>query len=213
MITFDDENYVKNLPDCYKKNSDSNNYKILNIERLPIVKLKNDSQEVYNSLDIQQAKGKTLDLYGDMAGQARGVATDEQYILMILSKMMRNLSTGDYASVIKAIYTTFSCDPAEVLIIEKDDPATVELVVLPLRVINRAGLTTRQTVELIKHLMPAGVKLESFLFEGTFEFCETEDEMSIDGDTKGFCDIEGGTLGGYLGITYGEDDEPILPID
>ncbi len=210
MIKFDYDNYAKNLPDCYRQDEDSNNYKILAVERHPLGKLRADLQDAYTALDLQNAVGDTLNHYGQMVGQARGVATDEQYVLMILSKIMRNLSTGDYISVAKSICSTFDCEPSEVLIVEKDEPATVELVVLPLGVINKVGLTTRQTVEFVKRLLPAGVKLESFLFEGTFEFAHAENEYD---ETKGFSDVENGTIGGYLGIAYGEDDKPLLPLD
>ena len=70
--------YVDNLPDAYRKDTDSNNYKILNIQKIEIDGIKEDTEDVYNTLDLDQATGKTLDLYGDMLGQARGFATDDQ---------------------------------------------------------------------------------------------------------------------------------------
>ena len=209
MTSFNCDNYVKNLPDCYAKTDDSNNYKILSVERYAIADFKADIANVFNSLDLNKATGKTLDLYGEMLGQPRGIATDEQYVLMIRSKIMRNLSGGDYTSILKAICMTFDCEPSQVFIKEKDTPCTVELVVLPLSVINKAGLTTKQTVEMIKQIMPVCVTLESFLFEGTFTFSNSENEYA---EQAGFCDVEGGTIGGYFGLVYGEDSEPILPI-
>ncbi len=209
MSKFNNENYVKNLPDHYKKSADSNNYKILEVERYSIDTFKQDINDVYNSLDLSQAYGKTLDYYGEMVGQPRGLATDDQYILMIRSKIAQNVSGGDYNSVTNAICMTFDCEPSEVYITEKDEPCVVELVVMPLAVINRAGLTTRQTVELVKQLLPVGITLESLLFEGTFCFSNIENEYD---ELAGFCDVEDGTIGGYFGILYGEDDETDLPI-
>lgn len=210
MNSFNYENYVKNLPDYYKKTTDSNNFKILEVERYSISTFKNDIEDVNTSLDLSQAYGKTLDYYGETVGQPRGLATDEQYILMIRSKIAQNVSGGDYKSVTKAICMTFDCEPSEVYIAEKEDPCVVELVVMPLAVINKAGLTTRQTVELVKQLLPVGVALESFLFEGTFCFSETETEYDTE---AGFAISETDqSIGGYLGIVYGEDDEPELPI-
>lgn len=209
MKQFDSGNYVKNLPDCYLKSESSNNHKILSVEKHAISDLETDITDIFNSLDLNSATGETLDLYGDMLSQPRGVATDDQYILLIRSKIMRNLSGGDYLSVARAICHTFECEPSQVLILEKDEPCTVELVTLPLSVIVKAGLTTKQTTAMIKQLLPVGITLESYLFEGTFAFSSLENEYD---ENAGFCDVEGGTIGGYLGITYGSDDEPILPI-
>ncbi len=209
MSGFIYENYAKNLPDHYKKTADSNNFKILEVERYAIDTFKQDTIDVYNSLDLSQAYGATLDMYGEMVGQPRGVANDEQYILMIRAKIAQNVSSGDYKSVANAICLTFDCEPSEVYITEKDEPCTVELVVMPLSVINKAGLSTRQTVELVKKLLPVGIFLESFLFEGTFEFSAIETEYN---ENAGFCNVEGGEIGGYFGLLYGEDEEPILPI-
>lgn len=211
MSNFIYENYAKNLPDHYKKTTDSNNFKILEVERFSIGTFKQDVSDVYESLDLSKVYGKTLDLYGETVGQPRGVATDEQYILMIRSKIAQNLSSGDYNSVVKAICMTFDCEPSEIYIAEKEEPGVVELVVIPLAIINKAGLTTRQTVQLVKRLLPVGIELESFLFEGTFEFSNVENEYD---KTKGFAISETNqSIGGYLGIVYGEDDEPILPIE
>lgn len=209
MKQFDDLNHANNLPDYYKKSEASNNYKILAVEKFPIDNFETDLSNVFKSLDLDSANGKTLDLYGEMLEQPRGTATDEQYILMIRSKIMRNLSGGDYPSVLNAICNTFKCEPSQVCIVEKDDPCTVELVVMPLDIINKAGMTTKQTVAMIQRLLPVGITLESYLFEGTFSFSNSETEYN---ETAGFCDIEGGTIGGFFGILYGEDNEPILPI-
>lgn len=209
MNKFNYENYAANLPDCYSKGEQSNNFKILAVEKYVIDDFKKDIADIFNSLDLNESKGSTLDLYGEMLSQPRGVATDAQYILLIRSKIMRNLSGGDYPSVLKAICMTFDCEPSQVYIKEKDSPCTVELVVLPLSVINRAGLTTKQTVAMIKQLLPVGITLESFLFEGTYTFSNLENDYD---EEAGFCDVEGGTIGGYFGLVYGEDEEPLLPI-
>lgn len=211
MIKFDNKNYERNLPDCYEK--EKNSKKVLSIEQYPVNELKKDSQDIYETLDIYKATGRTLDLYGDMVGQARGAATDDQYLYMVLSKIMRNLSTGDYLSVTQAIYETFNCDPSQVLIVENPEPGAVDLVTLPLGAIVRAELTVNQAIAIISRLMPVSISVNSFLFEGTFEFAETEAEAGIDGATKGFCDVEDGSLGGYFGIAVGMKNEIPLPID
>lgn len=206
---FNKENLVKNLPDAYKKNNESNNFKILEVERIECANLRDDLQSINEILDINNATGKTLDRYGERVGQPRGLATDAKYLLMIKAKIMRNLSNGSYQSIIDALCETFSCDPSEVYIQDEDEPCTVKLVSLPLAFIIGAGLSTSQTVAIIKSMLPVGVSLSTFLFEGTFEFADRENEQDTE---KGFCDIEGGTMGGYLGATDSDLTDEILPI-
>ena len=206
-------NLVKNLPDVYKKTTDSNNFKILEVERLSLEYIRERLREIDNILDINNAKGKTLDLYGERVGQARGVAADDKYLLMIKAKIARNLSNGSYPSIISALCQTFDCEPSEIFITDGDKPCTVNVKELPLTVINKAGLTTSQTVAIIKSLLPAGVSLNSFSFEGTFEFGANEYEIGINvkGEPCGFYDVEQ-DKGGYLGATAGDENDIPLPI-
>ncbi len=199
---------VKNLPDAFKKTTDSNNFKILEVEKRTLAEIREKLHQIDNILDINNATGKTLDLYGERVGQARGVAPDEKYLLMIKAKIMRNLSSGSYPSIITALCRTFNCEPSQVFITDGDEPCTVTVTTLPLTVINKAGLTTSQTVAIIKSLLPVGVSLNSFLFEGTFEFSANENEYD---EEKGFADDEG-TIGGYLGATSGDETDTPLPI-
>ena len=204
------ENLVKNLPDAFKKTTDSNNFKILEIEKRTLADIRTDLQEIDNILDINNARGKTLDLYGERVGQVRGVADDDKYILMIKAKIMRNLSNGSYPSIVNAICETFSCEPSKVYITDGDDPFTVNIVTLPLEVINKAGLSTSQTLAMIKSMLPVGVSLTSFLFDGTFEFGANENDYD---EGKGFAISESDqSIGGYLGATQGDETDVILPI-
>lgn len=204
------ENLVKNLPDAFKKTTDSNNYKILEIERRTLADIRADLQDIDSILDINNAKGKTLDLYGERVGQARGIADDEKYLLMIKAKIMRNLSNGSYPSIVNALCETFSCEPSQVYITDGEEPFTVNVVTLPLEVINKAGLTTSQTLALIKTMLPIGTVLTSFLFDGTFEFGANEDDYDTE---KGFAISEDDqSIGGYLGATSADISDNPLPI-
>lgn len=202
--------YVNNLPDVYRKDTDSNNYKILNIQKIEVDGIKSDTEDVYNTLDLDQATGKTLDLYGDMLGQARGYATDDQYRVMIKSRIVRNLMTGSLDSIITAGCLMFGCDPNEMHIVEDSSPAAVKVISLPYRVINYVGLSVSQVIELIIKLVPVGITVKSAELQGTFEFGTTDSEYDED---KGFADSETTpTMGGYLGYIYSSESEHILPI-
>lgn len=210
MKQFNNENYVKNLPDIYEKSATSNNAKILQIEKEAITGLNTDIEAIFNSLDIDNATGKTLDLYGEIYEQPRGLATDAQYRLMIKSQIMRNISGGDYKSVVRAMCTTFNCSPSEILFKEiEGKPCTVELAVLPVNVINKAGLTISQTIAIVERLLPAGIRLEQYSFKGTFMVA---DEDYIETTTNGLASDDGKIQGGYLGTIGYTDNDPELPI-
>ena len=209
MKEFNFENQAKNLPDSFAKGTESNNYKILSVEKYAIDNFRTDIKATMEILDLNKATGKTLDLYGEMLNQARGTADDSKYLILIRAKIKRSLSSGDYPSVLDAICTTFDCKPSEVFIKETDEPCTVETVKMPLEALNKAGLSQTQTIAIIKSLLPVGVKLTSTMFEGTFEFSDQIDEVS---ETAGFGDIDDTTVGGFFGDLVSEETEEPLPI-
>lgn len=216
MKYFDEKNHVNNLPDYYAKSITSNNYKLLKSEKISVDSLSKDISDLFEMLEIDNAIGATLDKYGEMVGQPRGIATDAQYRYMIRSKIMQNLSNGDYGSVLKALYMTFNCKPSEISIMESAKPCVVEVTKVPLVAIAKAGLNVKQTEQIIKRLIPVGVDIETFFFTGTFEFSENETDMLVDGMTKGFTDTEANMKnldadGGFLGEIYDNDEED-LPI-
>lgn len=208
MRYFNKISHVKNLPDTYKKDVNSNNYKILETERAECEYLRNVLSSIYDILDLDNATGKTLDNYGERVGQSRGNASDEQYIIMIKSKIMRNLSDGSYKGILNALCATFSCDSKDFKFEETTDPCTIKATVFPIAQINEAGFTAKQALSIIKSLLPICVTLEPIAVDGTFEFADGEGETDND---KGFSDVEGGTIGGTFGTIYGGDGET-LPI-
>lgn len=208
MAEFYFDNLAKNLPDAYRKDADSNNYKILEVERTANNHLREVLEQIENILDINNAKGATLDMYGKRFGQARGTAKDAQYLAMIKSKIMRSLCNGSYKDIVDAICYTFNCNIDEVLIEEKGE-AVVSLEKIPLSAIINSGFSAKQAEQIIKALIPAGVELQSVLYEGTFEFGETEYEYD---ESAGFSEAEDGEIGGYLGWTGSQENISELPI-
>lgn len=208
MKSYQDEP-VKNLPDAYRKDKESNNFKILEVERVAVQDLRDALSEVEKVLDINNAYGKTLDLYGERIGQSRGAATDDQYLIMLKAKIMQNISNGSYKSVVDSICYMLSCDPSAIYIAEKEEPCVVEIVSIPLEIIIASGFSTSQITQIIKQLLPVGISVETVLYEGTFEFSDEEYEA---GETSGFSEAEGGEIGGYFGMTGSDENETILPI-
>lgn len=208
MAEFYFDNLAKNLPDAYKKDVSSNNYKILELERLENADLRTTLAEIADILDISNATGATLDMYGKKYGQARGKATDAQYRIMIKSKINRSWCNGNYKNIVDALAQTFNCSVNDILISETG-LMTVAVDKAPLSAIVNAGFSTSQAERIIKHLLPVGVSLESVLFEGTFEFAETDGEYD---ESAGFSEAENGEIGGYLGWTGSQESIDELPI-
>jgi hypothetical protein len=192
---FDRDSYVKNLPDRYRKTKDSNNARILDLAKSSLDELRKAVSDVYDSLDIDKATGKSLDMFGDMVGQERGLATDEQYRAMIRSKICRNLTGADVASIINAICVVFGCSPRDIGLDEKNYTA-VTLGRLPYEALNKSNIDAATAIKIIAGLMPVGVTLESVSFTGTFAFAATASEQDA---SAGFGNIEQ-TTGGYFGL-------------
>lgn len=201
MRYFNKTNHAKNLPDTYRKDVNSNNYKILETERDACEVLRKTLNEVYGILDIDNATGETLDMYGERIGQPRGNTTDEQYIILLKAKIMRNLSNGSYKGVCRAVCATFACRENSIKFEDVYAKCTVRATVFPMNEINEAGFTAAQALAIIKSLLPVCVTLEPIVVDGTFEFADTEGVID---DEAGFAD-DNGTIGGTLSWIYGGD--------
>lgn len=207
-------NNIQKLPDFYSKRTDSNNAKLLQLHELAMLDIKKDLQDVENCLDLNQANGKTLELYGQMEEQKRGLLNDEQYRYMILLKIGMNHVQGDYNSTMQIIVQMFNCKNGQIKlddieVTETEQACVVKLTKFPVQVLIDAGFSSKQAVQMIEKLLPIGVSLAADNFDGTFEFAETDEEYE---ETAGFSN-DNQTIGGYFGLLLGEDDTiPILPI-
>lgn len=205
---------VERLPDCYRKDQDSNNYKLLKLNSLAVEELKADIKAVKNVLDLNLAAGKSLDLYGDMLGQRRGLLNDEQYRYMLFARIGRNIVQGDYQSIMNTLVLMFGSQQGDITLDdldleEEETPCVVKLSKFPISVLMNAGFSSRQAVTMIEMLLPVCVTLSADNFEGTFEFAGLDQEYD---ESSGFADIAQ-SIGGYLGLLLGDDDKiPILPI-
>lgn len=203
MITkYNRDNPVKNLPDAYNKGVNSNNAKLIAVEKHALDALRRTIQDVYDSIDLDNATGATLDMYGEIFGQRRGGATDEQYRMLIRAKIVRNHANGDHNSIVRAICATFGCEPSDLLLTEPDTPCHVILETLPFDALNRSNIDANTAVKIIRSLIPAGVTIDSMNFSGTFELGDIDMEYDPD---KGLGNIEQ-TIGGTLGYMPSSDD-------
>jgi hypothetical protein len=212
------EKNIKKLPDAYYKGKDGNNYKLLRLNELSAETFFNDMQDVLNTLDLEQAYGKTLDLYGNMLQVLRGRMTDEQYRVSIKNKIGENLCQSDTNSVLYYLSQTFNCSLSDISI---DD---VRVNKVNVKVPLAKNFTVDYILSMISRLLPITVTLSDIELTGTFEFGGISQGMTYNilstltynefqkityevvetyvceyDKDKGFGNIEQ-TIGGFLGL-------------
>lgn len=185
-----------NLSDAFKKSADSNNYKLLHIN----AESKSDMEQMFDDLnrllDIDNAAGVHLDMYGKMFNVKRGQDSDDKYRIQIKSKIGQNFTDGRHEKIIEILAFVLQCDTSDIKLKNGETTGSVVLEDIPLNVLITAGFDTSRVNSLIEDLLPVGVTLTSFVYSGTFEFGTGENEQD---NTKGFANADG-TIGGYLGL-------------
>ena len=197
MINYDDPIY--NLPDSYDKRAESNNSKILRLNKSTTDIIDNATDSVFGALNLNNASGRALDdIWSGRLNLERGSLTDEQYKIRLRTKMMQNIANGSFPDLIEALAYTLQCEKSDIHIVESDEPNKVIVKDIPLALLLQADFTTDQVLALINSLLSVNVTVGEYGFTGTFEFGFTENEYD---EEKGFADISQ-TIGGYLGL-YG----------
>lgn len=200
MAQFNYENFTSNMPDAFQKDKQGNIHKLLSIEKHIYDRIHTMFQSVYEVLDINNAKGKVLDMYGERLNLKRGAYPDEQYLILLKTKIAQNLSDGTRDSIAKALAFVLSTTTDKIRIKSDDKTGSVQILDVPLMVLTEAGFLDEQITELVESLLPQGVTVSGANFTGTFEFGTVDENGTMEYDeTKGFADIEG-TIGGYLGL-------------
>ncbi|WP_246362560.1 hypothetical protein [Paenibacillus alba] len=206
---------MQRLTDVFVKDPISNTGKLLGILTEQLQALEETQNRVRSWRDIDQAQGATLDRIGTNVAQARGVATDEVYRILIKSKIARNLSTGDINTIIRVLSTALACPPSDIEIRElwndpiNPEPAAISVIRLPIRFVNAAGMSPSQFGRIVQRTVAAGVHVGAIELTGTFQFAGgTETEIS---PTAGFSN-DSGLIGGYFGAVYSPGDDADLPI-
>ena len=197
MINYDDPIY--NLPDSYDKRAESNNSKILRLNKSTTDIIDNATDSVFGALNLNNASGRALDdIWSGRLNLERGSLTDEQYKIRLRTKMMQNIANGSFPDLIEALAYALQCEKSDIHIVESDEPNKVIVKNIPLALLLQADFTTDQVLALINSLLSVNVSVGEYGFTGTFEFGITENEYD---EEKGFADISQ-TIGGYLGL-YG----------
>ena len=153
--------YAKNLPDAYRKDVNSNNYKILETEKRTQLKLEKDITDIFDSLDIWKATGKTLDLYGEIYNLSRKTMTDDAYRVFILMKVVQMRAGSDHASIVKALSSTLGMPVESLYMTDSEKGGSID-VSLPYDVFQSAGVTPQQAIDILRNLLAVGVGVDKF---------------------------------------------------
>lgn len=196
MATFNFDNFAANLPDAFVKDKDSNNYKLLLIEKKIYDRILEMFRDVERCMNIDNCSGATLDLWGKRQQEARGTSNDEQYRLRLKAKIAQSFCDGSRNSVAEALAYMLSCGTDKIKIKSGTGTNSVMILDIPFTAIQKAGFTDEQITEIINKLLPEGTTLESINYSGTFELGETYGEQDME---KGLSDMER-TVGGTLGM-------------
>jgi len=161
-MKFFQEEYIKNLPDCYNKNPTSNNQRIMALLQHDATKFQSVLQELDDHLDLDGASGYTLDLFGEMYKQPRGGMTDEQYRIAIRQKMAIYMCKSDYNSIVNVLSFIVGVPPEYFLLEDAETGGNVCVKKFPYDNLQAAGITVAQAWRILETLLPAGVRSVGF---------------------------------------------------
>ncbi len=197
MINY--ENPIDNLPDSYDKSADSNNSKILRLNKSTTDIMDKVIDSIFGALNLNNTSGRALDdIWSGRLNLERGSLTDEQYKIRLRTKMMQNIANGSFPDLIEALAYALQCEKSDIHIVESDEPNKIIVKNIPLALLLQADFTIDQILALINSLLAVNVTVGEYEFTGTFEFGENENKYD---EEKGFANMSQ-TIGGYLGL-YG----------
>ena len=198
MAKFNFDDFAANLPDAFRKDKDSNNYKLLQIEKYIYDKIYNMLYSVDNVLDIDNTTGKALDeIWGSRLNLKRGALNDTQYRIRLKARIAQSLSDGSRDSVANALAYVLS-STADRIKLKCDDIKinTINIVDIPMALLTEAKFSADEITQMVEDLLAVGIHVSQANFSGTFEFAENETTYD---ESKGFAN-DAGTIGGYLGL-------------
>lgn len=187
----------------FAKEQNSNNYKLLNMAYKQLKKLEEEFNKQLSWMDIEKAEGYALDMLGLRVGLPRGTMDDAKYRIRIRAKIAQNLSDGTINTVVEALAMALNTPVTNIHINplwEDGHPATVRIEEVPVSVLNTAGMTEDELIDITRSIIAAGIKVESINLKGTFKFSPIPDQVVVNNQT-GFSNIAmdtGGKFGSIL---------------
>ncbi len=192
---------VKLLSTAFRKDPDSNNYKLLSVIDSEFQNIEQAINDIKNAHFVDFATGKSLDYIASLFNVRRKQnETDEHFrarIKFAFSKITNMATIDDLKEIIAAALMT-TTERVRVRDKYELEPAFFEVWVW-LQDLNNAGLTLDEFQELMKAVKPAGTRFQAYQ-QGTFthrSIGETSDP------SKGYNDLsnsnpDAGTYAGLL---------------
>lgn len=195
------DDLIKLLSTAYRKDPNSNNYKLLKILDSEFQNIERAINDLKDAHFVDFAEGKSLEYIASLFNIRRQQnETDDHFrvrIKLAFSKISNMASINDIKEIVAAALQTKT---SRVKVKDRYDfePAFFELWIW-LQDLNNAGLTLDDFQELIGVIKPAGVKVKAYQF-GTFTYRSIGEASD---PTKGYNDLansnpDGGTYAGLL---------------
>ncbi len=185
-----------NLPDAFKKDPSSNNYKLLHINTDTENGISETFKQLFKQLDIDNAFEKNLDMYGEMFSVSRKGDNDDKYRIRIKAQIGHNYTDGSRKSTADVVAWLLQSDTSEIRIKSGDATGDVIISGIPLPILMDAGFEREEITELINSLLSVCVRVKTASYVGTLEFA---DDVNAYDSSKGFAD-DNSNIGGYFGI-------------
>ena len=192
---------IKLLSTAFRKDSDSNIYRLLKVIDSEYSNIEQAINDVKNAHFVDFASGKSLDYLATLFGILRQVnESDEHFRARVKFAFSKISDMGTINDIKEIVATTLNTTTSRVVIKENPDyEAAYFEIWLWLQDLNSAGLTVDEFQELVKAIKPAGVRVVTYQ-QGTFTYrsvSETSDP------TKGYNDLsnsnpDAGTYAGLL---------------
>lgn len=199
---------IKMLPDAYRKDKNSNNYKLFKMLDSNIEEISFTQEKIreYHCLDL--AQGKALDLFGENLGLERKGLSDDVYRVLLKAKVLRNQGTGSLNNTTELIAYALNTDISNIKLSEDFETGGkrgyVTINNIPLTTLNNIGMSITEYEEMMKSIIPIGIGLSVTNLEGTFSFAIGDGTVLEEDENTGFADdnqTKGGTLGATVGST------------
>ena len=195
MVRFDRENLAKNLPDNFRQDRDSNNYKLLRLAAGEAERDRVDTADMEAAHDVNRAGGASLDQIGATFDIPRMGRDDNAYRMLVKAAIAKSLCTGEYDDIRRCLSALLGCGEDEIVIHDRKDRVGVFEMRVPLAGFLGTGLSNDEILTLLDELLPGGVGVRDVVLNGGFTYT-----------AKGYGNDErkGYNIGAYSGyIKYG----------
>ena len=191
---------IKLLSTAFRKDQDSNNYKLLKVIDSEFTNIERIINDIKNAHFVDLAEGKSLDYIASLFNVKRKQNESDDHfrarIKLAFSKISDMATINDLKEIIAV---TLQTETSRIKIEDRYDlePALFYLYVY-LQDLNNSGLTLDEFKTLIRVIKPAGVSVKTFQL-GTFTYRSVSDTSD---PAKGYNDLANSNpdAGTYAGL-------------